>query len=106
MFSLLQGSVVVDTQEGADPPSLAAKVAALAGKTTPPSSAASLTAASAAPAGSDVQGRIKFLMSSHPVLLFMKGSPETPRCGFSRKVVAALKEIEVGVYGVLQGCSA
>lgn len=92
--------MVVDTLEGADPPGLTAKVSALAGRTPAPSSAASLTAAAAPPAGSDVQGRIKFLMSSHPVLLFMKGSLETPRCGFSRKVVAALREVEVGVDGV------
>ena len=31
-------------------------------------------------------------------MLFMKGSPEAPRCGFSRKVVEALNSTGVG-YG-------
>ena len=31
-------------------------------------------------------------MRQSPVMLFMKGNPEEPRCGFSRKVVAALEE--------------
>lgn len=30
-------------------------------------------------------------MNSAPVMLFMKGSPDAPRCGFSRKIVEALK---------------
>jgi len=29
------------------------------------------------------------------VVLFMKGTPEAPRCGFSRQTVAILKEHEV-----------
>jgi glutaredoxin-related protein len=29
-------------------------------------------------------------------MLFMKGNPETPRCGFSRKVVDALSSTGVG----------
>ncbi|KAL1221758.1 Monothiol glutaredoxin-S17 [Cardamine amara subsp. amara] len=30
--------------------------------------------------------RLKKLTNSHPVMLFMKGTPDEPRCGFSRKV--------------------
>jgi Grx4 family monothiol glutaredoxin len=32
------------------------------------------------------------LVNSNPIMLFMKGTPEEPKCGFSRKVVAALKD--------------
>ena len=39
----------------------------------------------------DLNGRIKALLDSTPVLLFMKGSPEEPRCGFSRKIVGLLQ---------------
>jgi glutaredoxin-related protein len=35
--------------------------------------------------------RIKALLSSEPVLLFMKGTPDAPRCGFSTRVVQALR---------------
>jgi len=34
--------------------------------------------------------RIQTLLSTHPVVLFMKGSPEAPRCGFSAKAVGIL----------------
>ena len=41
----------------------------------------------------DVQERIKNLVNEHAVLLFMKGSPEFPQCGFSMtasRIVQAL----------------
>lgn len=36
--------------------------------------------------------RIRTLLGSAPVMLLMKGSPEEPRCGFSRRVVEALQK--------------
>jgi glutaredoxin-related protein len=42
-----------------------------------------------------VQGRIKYLLDQNPVVLFMKGTADTPKCGFSGRVVAALKELQV-----------
>ncbi|KXN91752.1 Glutaredoxin-3 [Leucoagaricus sp. SymC.cos] len=36
--------------------------------------------------------RLRKLMNQNKVVLFMKGSPETPRCGFSRKIVAILQD--------------
>lgn len=32
------------------------------------------------------------IMDSDKVVLFMKGAPDAPRCGFSRKTVAALND--------------
>ncbi|KAG6552699.1 hypothetical protein Mapa_005646 [Marchantia paleacea] len=56
-----------------------------------------------AKAESDLNQRLKSLVNSKPVLLFMKGTPEEPRCGFSRKVVAAMKEtgVEFGTFNIL-----
>lgn len=34
-------------------------------------------------------------MNQSKVVLFMKGSPETPRCGFSRKISGLLQEQKV-----------
>ena len=34
---------------------------------------------------------IRDQLASHPVILYMKGVPEMPQCGFSAKAVAALK---------------
>lgn len=39
----------------------------------------------------DVQELIKQQVTSHPVVLYMKGTPEFPQCGFSANVVKALK---------------
>nr|QSX72227.1 glutaredoxin 3 [Halisarca dujardinii] len=42
-----------------------------------------------------IEERLKELTNRSPVLLFMKGGPEEPRCGFSRQVVAILNETGV-----------
>ena len=34
-------------------------------------------------------------MNQDNVVLFMKGSPDQPKCGFSRKIVALLKENDI-----------
>lgn len=41
----------------------------------------------------DVNERIKDQLEKHPVLLYMKGTPDFPQCGFSGQTVAALKAI-------------
>ncbi|XP_028984011.1 glutaredoxin 3 [Betta splendens] len=40
----------------------------------------------------DPNQRLKKLINAAPCMLFMKGSPQEPRCGFSRQIVALLKE--------------
>jgi monothiol glutaredoxin len=40
----------------------------------------------------DVIERIKSQLSSNPVLLYMKGTPDFPQCGFSAAAVRALNE--------------
>jgi len=42
-----------------------------------------------------VRERIEELVSSHPVLLFMKGTKTFPQCGFSATVVEVLKRVGV-----------
>jgi len=39
--------------------------------------------------------RLKQLISGAPGMLFMKGSPDTPRCGFSRQIVELLQQASV-----------
>ena len=38
-----------------------------------------------------VMERIQSEVTSHPVVLFMKGTPQFPMCGFSSRAVQALK---------------
>ena len=39
----------------------------------------------------DIVERIKSELNSSPVVLFMKGTPDFPQCGFSAQTVAALR---------------
>ncbi|MFM2419408.1 MAG: hypothetical protein RL385_4131 [Pseudomonadota bacterium] len=43
----------------------------------------------------NTQARIQQLVSSHDVVLFMKGVPAAPQCGFSAAVVQVLGQIGV-----------
>lgn len=125
---LFQDGKTVDTLEGADPSSLANKVAKASGAINAGESAAPASLGMAAGAAvletvrelakdngsvteskvqpglsSALQKRIQQLIDSNPIILFMKGSPEEPRCGFSRKVVDILKEenMKFGSFDIL-----
>ena len=52
----------------------------------------------------DVQARIAETVNAHEVLLFMKGSPLFPQCGFSSRAIAILEHLggEYGSVDVLQ----
>ena len=39
--------------------------------------------------------KIKTLISGHPLMLFMKGEPKFPQCGFSARVVQLLDSLQV-----------
>lgn len=41
----------------------------------------------------DVNDRIKKQLADYPVLLYMKGTPDFPQCGFSAQSVAALRAV-------------
>jgi len=54
-------------------------------------------------ADQELTDRVKELISENPVLLFMKGTPEAPRCGFSMRTVQVLDQmgVEYGAIDVL-----
>jgi monothiol glutaredoxin len=39
-------------------------------------------------------------IKSHPVVLFMKGTPARPQCGFSATVVAVLRHYDIPIHAV------
>ena len=87
----------MQTVEGADAPALTSAVATLA--LPPAGSSRGASAPATSPPGgapADLSGRIKYMLSTFPVLLFMKGSTDAPKCGFSARVVAALQKLQVG----------
>ena len=40
----------------------------------------------------DTEARIRQQIATNPVILYMKGTPEAPECGFSRAAVGALQK--------------
>jgi monothiol glutaredoxin len=52
----------------------------------------------------ELKEQVEKLIASNDVLLFMKGTPEAPRCGFSMRVVGVLDSlgVEYGAIDVLQ----
>ncbi|BFG27755.1 hypothetical protein CerSpe_140290 [Prunus speciosa] len=127
-FAFVKDGKVFDTLEGADPSSLANKVARVAGSVRPGEPAA--IAPAPAPASLEtvqefakenesfhkqeqiqaqnvlndpLKRRLKQLINSNRLMLFMKGTPEEPKCKVSQMAVDMLKEekVKFGSFDVL-----
>src|SRR5690242_699565 len=48
----------------------------------------------------ELKSKVQELIGANPVLLFMKGTPDAPRCGFSMRVVQVLDQLDVE-YGAI-----
>ena len=97
-FLFLKNGALVDKVEGANPPALAKSVQLFVKTASAP------PAAPAGAAGSgNLEDRLKKIITSSHVMLFMKGTPSEPRCGFSRKAVACLAKADVkfGTFDIL-----
>ncbi|XP_071536791.1 glutaredoxin 3 [Panulirus ornatus] len=86
-FVLLRGGQVVERIDGANAADLTAKVKIQAAKTS------LVSVAPAAPVP-DLNTRLKQLINSAKCMLFMKGTPDAPRCGFSRTTIELLGKHE------------
>jgi monothiol glutaredoxin len=55
------------------------------------------------PANPELKQKVEELLGENQVLLFMKGTPEAPQCGFSMRVVGVLEQlgVEYGAVDVL-----
>ena len=51
-------------------------------------------------ADQELKSKVEELIAANPVLLFMKGVPEAPRCGFSMRVVQILDSMDAE-YGAI-----
>lgn len=51
-------------------------------------------------ANPELREQVEQAIEQNPVLLFMKGTPEMPRCGFSMRTVAVLEQLGVA-YGAI-----
>ncbi|KAL0964768.1 hypothetical protein UPYG_G00328640 [Umbra pygmaea] len=84
-FLFFKSGQKIDRLDGAHAPELTAKVQRLAGGSGVPG-------VGGVPPKEDLNERLKRLINAAPCMLFMKGSPQEPRCGFSRQIVALFKE--------------
>ena len=113
---LLREGKVVGSMEGANAVNLtnlvtqharATPAATAAAAATPAAAAASTpaAAAAAAPAESkeELHARLAKLVSASPVMIFIKGTPEAPRCGFTKQLLALLNEqgVQFGSFDIL-----
>jgi hypothetical protein len=127
-FILLRGHTLLSKISGANAAALTAAIASHATGSTTNNAPSSYTSAApqlpledysasgtgpgeigehAAPAhetSEELEKRCKNLMEKSKVVLFMKGNPEQPRCGFSQKTVALLKQEKVpfSTFDILQ----
>ncbi|XP_031575363.1 glutaredoxin-3-like [Actinia tenebrosa] len=96
-FLLFKNQKVVDRINGANAPELTKKVEHHSSIITPPQVIDE-------PPKEDINTRLKNIINSSPCMLFMKGTPEEPRCGFSRQVVEVLKNVgaDYGSFDILK----
>lgn len=74
--------------------------------TSTATSTPTVTSTNTGPATEDpekLDARLNALVKKEPVMLFMKGNPEQPRCGFSRQIVELLNQqrISFGSFDIL-----
>ncbi len=71
--------------------------------TAPEMTGKELPESSAATATEELHRRLSSLVSAAPVMLFMKGTPSVPQCGFSRQLVGILRErgVRYGFFNIL-----
>lgn len=48
----------------------------------------------------DINDRIKAVLDAHPLVLFMKGTPQFPMCGYSSRVSQVLREVGAAFHAV------
>lgn len=91
----LQGTSVLDKLQGANVSELANRVNILSKSLESSNKTEGVSEA--------MKIRLEKLITSAPVMLFMKGNPTEPKCGFSRKTVALLntEKIQFGSFDIL-----
>lgn len=114
-FVLLKAHQIVRKLSGADPAELAKAIETHSGapgfalpppqKTAAPTTAGDAATADASEpaAEEDINTRLGKLVAAAPVMLFMKGTPSAPQCGFSRQLVGLLRDkgVRYGFFNIL-----
>lgn len=71
--------------------------------TTAATTTSTSTPSTATESTADLNARLEKLIKAHPVMCFIKGTVETPRCGFTKQLLALLKDtgVEFGTFDIL-----
>lgn len=105
-FILVRNSTILKELSGADPQEFISALNEFSGKSSTSTETKSDTIPSPAVSTpvESIDDRLTKLVSAAPIMLFMKGSPSSPQCGFSRQLVAILREHQVrfGFFDILK----
>ncbi|OBA18017.1 glutaredoxin [Metschnikowia bicuspidata var. bicuspidata NRRL YB-4993] len=113
---LTRNQTILMELSGADPKEFIAALKQFGGSSSSSATSAELAAGNSGdapvatpkekeePTAEELEERLKKLTSAAPVMLFMKGAPSAPQCGFSRQIVAMLRENQVrfGFFDILK----
>ena len=107
-FVLVKNSKILTRISGANPPSLTTALQLHTSTSTLPPAQETTSPAPTAPTptetpAEDLNERLGKLVKAAPVMLFMKGTPSAPQCGFSRTLVGILREknVRYGFFNIL-----
>lgn len=100
-FYAASNGAIIGKVEGANPAELSKLAKSLVEQSETTATAVATSVEVEKP---DINVRLKNLIATAPVMLFMKGSPTEPRCGFSRKIVEVLNtnDIQFSSFDILQ----
>lgn len=106
-FVLIKNGTILKEFSGADPKEFASALESVGSSAPVTAAASSLPASTSAPneeTPQQLEERLKKLTTAASIMLFMKGTPSAPQCGFSRQMVAILREHQVrfGFFDILK----
>jgi len=95
---LFHSGKAIDRVDGANAAELTKKV-----KSHSAAKVDSLPLAVVPPKKEDLETKLKRLISAHKCMLFMKGRPQEPKCGFSKQTIAILDDLKAdyGTFDIL-----
>ena len=104
-FVLLKNSKILTRISGANPPSLTTALQLHTSTSSLPPAQETVAPApvTAEQPAEDLNERLGKLVKAAPIMLFMKGTPSAPQCGFSRTIVGILREknVRYGFFNIL-----
>lgn len=85
------------------PPTTTKDLSSYAPKSSDPATAPAYSSGSTTQSTEELHIRLSNLVKAAPVMLFMKGTPSAPQCGFSRQLVSLLREngVKYGFFNIL-----